>query len=294
MQPYPSKRGVRHPGRQPTWCLWTGEEKCDGSKCFIAWEHVCQQKEYGEPGVRPLKHQNHSMLLKFAHKLHEPRDLPWKTSASTLVILGKCSLILTLPRLCKKNYPFVTLLWWSRSGMPNPLLVWQMAPQLNLGWHLPVPLLPLHYPSRFGSYHCEFALKWPRSMTIMQHRSLEKGADHSEVWNTLKLVWLWLTCFIVKCCLALDAVLLMKCSQDVSEWPNGQYVNIDVRRFLWSQEEPSAWVSLICSGGHPDICIRMAPGTNGNTTQSGMPRNTICSVETTSFSAQEIKRCSSL
>lgn len=34
---------------------------------------------YGGLGVRPLEDQNHSLLLKFVQKLHEPGHLPWKT-----------------------------------------------------------------------------------------------------------------------------------------------------------------------------------------------------------------------
>lgn len=59
--------------------LWTDEEVCHGSQCLISWEHVCQAKEYDGLGVRSLADQNHSLLLKFLHKLHDPELLPWKT-----------------------------------------------------------------------------------------------------------------------------------------------------------------------------------------------------------------------
>lgn len=59
--------------------LWTGEEHCNGSQCLVAWERVCCEQIFGGLGVRPLQHQNHALLLKFVHKLHEPTALPWKT-----------------------------------------------------------------------------------------------------------------------------------------------------------------------------------------------------------------------
>lgn len=33
--------------------LWTGEEKCHGSRCLLAWEKLCRENEYGGLGVRP-------------------------------------------------------------------------------------------------------------------------------------------------------------------------------------------------------------------------------------------------
>jgi hypothetical protein len=58
--------------------LWTGEKKCHGSQCLIAWERVCQSKENGGLGIRQLADQNHALLLKFVHKLYEPDVVPWK------------------------------------------------------------------------------------------------------------------------------------------------------------------------------------------------------------------------
>jgi hypothetical protein len=59
--------------------LWTGEEKCHGSQCLVAWEHLCQSKKKGGLGIRNLELQNHCLLLKIVHKLLDPSTLPWKT-----------------------------------------------------------------------------------------------------------------------------------------------------------------------------------------------------------------------
>src|SRR6185312_8122149 len=58
--------------------LWTGEERCHGSSCLVAWTGVCQPKEFGGLGVKNLTDMNHCLLLKFVHKLHDPEPLPWK------------------------------------------------------------------------------------------------------------------------------------------------------------------------------------------------------------------------
>lgn len=58
--------------------LWTGEEKCHGSRCLLAWERVCQTKEDGGLGLKNLEDMNHSLLLKIAHRLHDHSSLPWK------------------------------------------------------------------------------------------------------------------------------------------------------------------------------------------------------------------------
>ena len=58
--------------------LWTGEEKAHGSRCLLAWERVCQEKANGGLGVKNLQDQNHCLLMKFVHKLHDPSPLPWK------------------------------------------------------------------------------------------------------------------------------------------------------------------------------------------------------------------------
>lgn len=44
----------------------------------LAWERVCQSKEHGGLGIRPFAVQNHSLLMKFVHKIHESDSLPWK------------------------------------------------------------------------------------------------------------------------------------------------------------------------------------------------------------------------
>jgi len=58
--------------------LWTGDDKCNGSHCLLNWERVCTSKACGGLGVKNLEDQNHCLLLKFVHKLHEPSLLPWK------------------------------------------------------------------------------------------------------------------------------------------------------------------------------------------------------------------------
>jgi hypothetical protein len=59
--------------------LWTGKEKCHSFQCLVAWEHLCQSKGKGGLGIRSLELQNHCLLLKFVHKLHDPSTLPRKT-----------------------------------------------------------------------------------------------------------------------------------------------------------------------------------------------------------------------
>lgn len=59
--------------------LWTGEENCHGSNCLLAWQRVTEGKEYGGLGVPSLAVQNHSLLLKFVHKLHDTCSAPWKS-----------------------------------------------------------------------------------------------------------------------------------------------------------------------------------------------------------------------
>ena len=71
--------------------LWTGEEKCHGSSCLLAWERVCRSKENGGLGIKNVQDQNHCLLMKIVHKLHEPNTLPWKRwffSHSSLDDLG--------------------------------------------------------------------------------------------------------------------------------------------------------------------------------------------------------------
>ncbi|CAO2039804.1 unnamed protein product [Urochloa humidicola] len=58
--------------------LWTGDDKCNGSQCLIKWERLCTSKECGGLGIKNLADQNHCLLLKFIHKLHDASPLPWK------------------------------------------------------------------------------------------------------------------------------------------------------------------------------------------------------------------------
>ena len=58
--------------------FWTGEEKCSGANCLVAWERVCQSRSAGGLGIKNMEDVNHCLLLKFVHKLHEDEPLPWK------------------------------------------------------------------------------------------------------------------------------------------------------------------------------------------------------------------------
>lgn len=58
--------------------LWTGEDKCHGSQCLVAWDQVCLPKIEGGLGVKDLELQNHCLLMKFIDKLHQADPLPWK------------------------------------------------------------------------------------------------------------------------------------------------------------------------------------------------------------------------
>ena len=83
--------------------LWTGDDKCNGSKCLLKWESDCTSKECGGLGVKNLEDQNHCLLMKFVHKLHEPSSLPWKNwylnHTSSMDDSFLCRLILAeLPR----------------------------------------------------------------------------------------------------------------------------------------------------------------------------------------------------
>lgn len=58
--------------------LWTGEEKCHGSSCLVAWDNICTSKEHGGLGIKNMENMNHCLLLKFVHKLHDASTPPWK------------------------------------------------------------------------------------------------------------------------------------------------------------------------------------------------------------------------
>ncbi|CAL4980148.1 unnamed protein product [Urochloa decumbens] len=44
--------------------LWTGEDKCHGSQCLLAWDRACTRKECGGLGIKRLEDQNHCLLMK--------------------------------------------------------------------------------------------------------------------------------------------------------------------------------------------------------------------------------------
>lgn len=48
--------------------VWTGEEKCSGSRCLVAWDKAMLARLEGGLGIKNLEVQNHCLLLKFVHK----------------------------------------------------------------------------------------------------------------------------------------------------------------------------------------------------------------------------------
>jgi len=75
--------------------LWTGEEKCHGSSCLVAWEDVCKTKEQGGLGVKNLENMNHCLLLKFVHRMHDT-SIPPGNSGSTHMAVMAWALLPTL------------------------------------------------------------------------------------------------------------------------------------------------------------------------------------------------------
>ena len=49
--------------------LWTGDDRCHGSQCLIAWDKVCLSKASGGLSVRNIEDQNHCLLMKLVIKL---------------------------------------------------------------------------------------------------------------------------------------------------------------------------------------------------------------------------------
>ncbi|KAL6644549.1 hypothetical protein ACP70R_016157 [Stipagrostis hirtigluma subsp. patula] len=56
--------------------MLSGEKKCGGGKCKVAWEEVCKPKDKGGLGVRDLEIQNRCLLQKFLIKFHSPEVTP--------------------------------------------------------------------------------------------------------------------------------------------------------------------------------------------------------------------------
>jgi len=57
--------------------LWTGENKCHGSQCKVAWDGVSLPKEKGGLGVPNLANKNKNLLKKFYFKFHCAPSAPW-------------------------------------------------------------------------------------------------------------------------------------------------------------------------------------------------------------------------
>ena len=58
--------------------FWTGDDSCHGSKCLVAWEHVCTSKLEGGLGLKDLDLQNRCLLMKFVDKMFSGDPAPWK------------------------------------------------------------------------------------------------------------------------------------------------------------------------------------------------------------------------
>jgi hypothetical protein len=48
--------------------FWTGEDKCHGSKCLVAWDSVLAPIDRGGLGIKNLELQNRCLLMKFVNK----------------------------------------------------------------------------------------------------------------------------------------------------------------------------------------------------------------------------------
>jgi hypothetical protein len=81
--------------------FWTGDDKCHGSKCLVAWDMVRASKLQGRLGVKDLELQNRCLLMKFIDKLFSNEDAPWKDwimlnlialSLAPIAISGKLSM----------------------------------------------------------------------------------------------------------------------------------------------------------------------------------------------------------
>lgn len=57
----------------------------------MAWEDVCQDKEYGGLGVVRLDTRNACMLLKLLHRLHRPEGSAWASWVRESVKLANLS-----------------------------------------------------------------------------------------------------------------------------------------------------------------------------------------------------------
>ena len=58
--------------------FWTGEDKCHGSKCLVAWGSVQAPKGRGGLGVKNLELQNKCLLMKFLNKFFSNDSPSWK------------------------------------------------------------------------------------------------------------------------------------------------------------------------------------------------------------------------
>ena len=56
---------------------WKGKEIVKKGKCLVKWEKVCLPKLAGGLGVKNLRIQNISLLMKILFKFMSHKDIPW-------------------------------------------------------------------------------------------------------------------------------------------------------------------------------------------------------------------------
>ena len=129
--------------------LGTGEDKCHGSKCLLAWDKICCSKECGGLGIKKLSDQNHCLLVKFVHRLLDASPLPWKTWFLThSSLLGNQGPDLSyLAKLLSKELPLYRQLTSVQVGNGLHTSFWHHK------WLLSVPLAET-FPALFS--HCIF------------------------------------------------------------------------------------------------------------------------------------------
>jgi len=132
--------------------LWTGEDKCHGSRCLVAWDRACQRREDGGLGVKNLEDMNHCLLMKLVHKLHVPGLLPWKTwflSHAGLHLTGSPSSYLSA--LVREELPRYRSLTTVLLGDGNHTSFWHDRWILNTSLAKTFPALFSHCVSDIGS-----------------------------------------------------------------------------------------------------------------------------------------------
>lgn len=156
--------------------LWMGEDKCNGSQCLIKWTHLLQTKDCGGLGIKNLEDQNHCLLLKFVHKLHEPASLPWKTWFSRHSSLSEDSF---LNRLVQHELPLYQTLTRIRVGNGEHTSFWYDKWLFNTTLAHTFPALCFHYTDTSGSVREVVA------QGLLQHHRSRLTNAASEEFTTL-------------------------------------------------------------------------------------------------------------